>query len=870
MSLATERHSLLVPLDGSGCRVTDVGGKAAGLDRLAAHGFPIPPSLGLTVWGYRAFAAEPGLASWLEELRQSPLPEPAALESAVAEIELRFLEAPMPAEVAAAITEAAGPMLAEGPIAVRSSATAEDLGIASFAGQYRTYVRVADLEAVARAVRLCWASLWLPAARAYRQHNDIDETDLAMGVVLQAMIEPDWSGVAFTHDTERRDDVMRIEVVAGLGEALVSGRITPDDFIVRRDTLAIDGTDHASPPMFLEDLARLLLQVEERLDEPQDVEWACTAGTLVLLQTRPITVSGPTTALDDGFDGPTGSTDVFTPRGVVEMLPGVVSPLLWSINAPMIESAFRVVAASMGDVALEAQRPFVGRFRGRAALNLSALRDLALRLPGGSAAAVEEQFLGRALSEEHAGEGPRGLRLRPMLRARAAQRRIADEVELGAAAARGIVALGIDLADLPARRLLAYRSQVRDLAWRLVSAEVAASSAAAAAYRGLELLLHRWFDEREAAAWAQRVTAGTIAGDAVGVSFARRLHDAVVRGAARTPRLRSALAARPAHRIGERVRQLGPDTEPFLREVEWIVRSQGSRAIYGGPTWAEEQTWVWEQIAIQAALDVEPPAVAECSALAELETQLHGKRGWRVLRVLTGQVVDLRLRWLRRQVAEAVRFLRLREQAKAALLALGGEERRILVEGGRRLAASRQLAGAEDIELLSDGEFVTLVLGGHPPSDADLYRRRRVAERCGEAGSLPETFMGAPGTEPALDVPDSATLRGWAASPGVVDGTARIIGSLAEGARLERGDVLVARSTDPSWTPLLMTAAGLVLEEGGPLSHGAIVAREFGLPAVLNVPHATTWLDDGEMIEVDGFDGVVRRLAEAGKEAEAS
>ena len=198
-----------------------------------------------------------------------------------------------------------------------------------------------------------------------------------MAVVLQVMVEADWSGVGFTIDPERRSAGMRIEVVPGLGEALVSGRLTPSDYTVDRETLEIQVTGDAEPPDFLEDLARMLLHVEDRLDAPQDVEWSTANGSITLLQARPITVVGPTTAEDDGFDGPVGTRDTFTPRGVVEMLPDVVPPLLWTINGPMIEDAFRKVIDSLGAAGGAPDRQFVGRFRGRAALDLSLLQEIA-------------------------------------------------------------------------------------------------------------------------------------------------------------------------------------------------------------------------------------------------------------------------------------------------------------------------------------------------------------------------------------------------------------------------------------------------------------------------------------------------------------
>jgi pyruvate,water dikinase len=853
---------VMVALNGTGCAFTDVGGKAAGLDRLASHGFPIPASFAITVPTYRLFVTMTGLSGWLDDLAASPLPEPGRLEAAGAEVEEMFLRESLPDPVASAIGEVVRPMLKTGAVAVRSSAIAEDLGIASFAGQYRTFVRVDDLDDVFAAVRRCWASLWLPAARAYRERHDIDRADLAMGVVVQSMVEPDWSGVGFTKDPEGVPDAMRIEVVPGLGEALVSGRITPDDFIVSKTTLEIRSRNERSAPVFLEDLARMLLQVENRLDEPQDVEWAYGGGELHLLQSRPITVAGPTAALDDGFDRPVHSADTFTPRGVVEMLPGVIPPLLWTINAGMLENAFRDVVASLGDVQFEDRRSFVGRSQGRAALNLSALQDVAGQLPGGSPAEVEQQFLGHALSEDEAADRPKR---RPsptsVFRARRVQSHIGDEVALVSGAIAGILDLETQVAELPARKLLAYQHSLRDLAWRTYSAEVAASSAGAAAYRGLELLLRRWFDDGEAAEWAQRLTAGALTEDSVGVARTRALRDAYQRAVAGLPELRSALLGRPRSRSRDRIEHLGPAGQRFVETVDRIVRSQGSRAVYAGPTWEEDQEWVWEQLAIHAGMDQQPaPQLDRDEAFAILMDQLSGSRRWKALRFITGQVVDLRERWLQRQVGEAIRFLSLRERAKAALLALGGEERRIILEGARRLVTSRQLVHPDDVMLLSDRTFAAMLLGAPPLPEAEIYRRLTVQQRCRDAGPLPASFTGSPGDAPSIDVPTAATLQGWAASPGVVEGTARIVMSLDKGGRLRRGDILVAPVTDASWTPLMLVAGGLILEEGGPLSHGAIVAREFGLPAVLNVPGVTTVVRDGETVEVDGYAGVVRRV----------
>lgn len=868
-----EQH-LVRALDGGGASVADVGGKAAAIDRLVGHGFPVPRAVSLTADAYRAFVAGSGLAPLLDELRRARPSAPGAIEPETARVDEAFLRAPIPSPVEAAIREAARPLLSGGPVAVRSSATAEDLAAASFAGQYRTFLDVRDEDAVVEAVRLCWASLWGPSVRAYRRREGVAEEGLAMGVILMEMVPADHAGVLFTRDPQGEAGAARVEVVRGLGEALVSGRVTPDDYRVDRGTLAVRGQDVAAAPAFLEDLVRLGLRIERRLGGPQDVEWAHAAGRLVILQSRPITAAGSLEADQDGFDTEPGEGVTYTPVGVQEMLPGVLPPLLWTINAPMLDDAFRRLFADLGIPPPRAAGPYavLGRFRGRAALNLSVLRESAATMPGGSASEVERQYLGRAIG----GDGPgasrvAGGRLRRALaglRALRVRRRVEDEVDLFSEAVEFVVALDVGLGDLPAERLLAYRARVRDLAWRGYAAEVAAAAGAAAAYRGLEIALERWVGG-EAALWAQRLTAGPAAADHAGSNCAAELWELYASHARGRPPC-DALLAGPGETAEERLRRLGEEGEELVSLVRRTTRHFGSKAVYGGPTWDEDAEVVWDCIRSVAACDEagHPAApaprraaagAARREALADLRRRLRSSWRWRLTRVVTGQVVDLRSRLLRKLADDASRFLSLRERAKAALLVLGGEERRIIWEGARRLVASGLLDDPEDVLLLADGELEEMLLGGEPVSREEVARRRSALRRAEEDEPLPEVFEGVPGREALPDLTGDV-LEGWAASPGRARGPARVMRSLADGAGLAAGEVIVARSTDPSWTPLFMVAGAIVLEEGGPLSHAAIVARELGLPAVLNVKGATRAIGDGDEVEVDGTRGLVARM----------
>jgi pyruvate,water dikinase len=860
-------------LEGQGSVATDVGGKASSLDRLVADGFPVPRAAVITARAYRAFVHHADLEPFLKDLQHGPLPPVDQIAADRSRVEAEFLQAPISAELEDEILHLVGDFFAGGPIAVRSSATAEDMVNASFAGQYETFLGIKTPDEALTAVRRCWASLWSPQVRVYRRREHIAEDDLAMAVIVQAMADASWAGVLFTRDPQGSALDIKVEAVPGLGDDLVSGRVTPHGFVISRETLAIRSRGERAKLDFLEDLARLGLRIENRAGAPQDIEWAMTRHGLRVLQARPITVSRPLALHDDGFDTRAGSDDEYTPRGVSEMLPGVVSPLLWSINAPMLEDAFRSLFSKIGVPDVGAGRRLVGRFRGRATLNLSVLREAAASLPGGSGEEVERQYLGHVLEHDHDHElpKPRGgaiARVVAAFRNWRANRMLADEVELIKHAVHGVVHLDIDLQRLPVARLLRYRSRVRDLAWRTYAIEVAASSAAASSYRALEVQVGRWLGEEEGVQWAQRLTAGTLAESSVGAGRVNRLQDIFARHVSDTPALRAALLRGGPH-PRERIEALGSNGLAFLEEVDHCVRAFGAQAVYAGRTWNEDMVGVWSQLSAFARKAERPGDVGEDS-LGELIGILKRSPRWRFKRVITGQLIDMRIRMLRRMAEEATLFLRCREDAKSSLLVLGGAERRVIFEMADRLVASGHLTVASDIELFSDGELEQMVRGAEPVFSQELERRRRAFARARDAGPLPEVFQGDPDTVDHADLPTGPVMQGWAASPGVARGRARVLMSLAAGTELEPGEIIVAHSTDPSWTPLFLVAGGIVLEEGGPLSHAAIVAREFGLPAVLNVADAAQVIETGEELVVDGTTGEVRRVAlvDQGQEAE--
>ncbi|MGY1616189.1 PEP/pyruvate-binding domain-containing protein [Geodermatophilus sp. SYSU D00691] len=770
---------VVVPLlPGHPAPVDQLGGKAASLDRLVQEGFPVPPTAVVTADTYRAVAADPGLARLLDRVRHGGAVVPAA------EVDAAFRAVPVPDELAAAIVAGAREAAAGGRLAVRSSATVEDMAAASFAGQYRSSLGVAPDE-VLDALRLTWASLWHPAPVAYRRAWGIPDEDVAMPAVLMRMVAARSAGVVFTVDPGGAADRVRVESVPELGEALVSGERTPEVFLLPRA-----GAPGGAVPPEVGEAAALALRVERAEGgRPQDVEWAWDGSTTWVVQARPIT-TGPA-RLDDGCDTPPDDAELTT-AGIGETLPGLLPPLVWDVGSFIVEEALREVLGRLWGLPDGRLGPheLVRRVHGRAALDLDLVEEAARAVPGGSPAELERQYFGTAVPGADEGEPAPWWRTgRVQLRAAAARRRAAAEAEVVLAAADAVLDAPPPLEGMTDAALLAYRHRLVDLGARGTAVELAVASAAVGAYRALEATLAGHLGEQEAATAAQRVTVG-----------------------AGSRRDRSAAT---------------------------------SRSVFAGPTWAETG---------QTALPPQPSRREERDAArAELEEELSGRPRWRRVRVLTGQLVDVRMHVLRRLIGDATEGLARRENVKAAVLAVGGEVRRVHLELGRRLTAAGILTRPEDVDLLRDAELRRAPTG-HAPPPAELARRGRWLAQRALDPPLPVRFTGTPGTRPT-EPPAGDRLTGWAASPGRHTGRARVL-TEPRPELLAPGEVLVAAATDAGWSPLFLRAGAIVVERGGPLSHAAIVARELGLPAVLNVAGATA-VADGRLVTVDGDTGTV-------------
>lgn len=852
--MAAELGELVVRLDGRGIANSVAGGKGSALDRLVAMGARVPSTSVITTAAYREFAADPGLSTLLEELRTAELPSPEDHGREQARVDEAFLQVALPSRLAAAIDKF-GPSVGGGDlIAVRSSATAEDTASASFAGQYSSYLNV-DRDGVSRAVRLVWSSLWHPAPRSYRRFRNVSEDDLAMATVLMAMLDPSHAGVIFTTDPGGAPGHLRLEVVEGLAESLVSGEATPDAYVVRRE----EGVEQLGKidPM-LGALVAEALRIEVEQGTAQDIEWAVEDDVLFLVQARPITTDAAEIGSDDGFDINGGLEATYTTAGIGETLPGVLPPLDWDINSWALENGFRRLFNRLGGCpgGLADPHALIGRFRGRAALNLDAMMLAAGSIPGASPEELEQQYFGEAVRTDDDRPAPSSTKAGAMQGVRTLRARLAaaQESEVVVCSVGKFLDDEPDVISQSDEELLEYRGRLLHLATLAVTAEVSVAAMATASYRSIEVFLTKYLGQGDASRGAQLMTAGSGGSRRATIALAMgRLADRVNTDAelgAETdfdawPDAEAHLSATVAGR-------------EFLATYHRALARAGSTSYFGGPTWAEVPELAWLTFRQAATTDEDnDDDAARQAARDEIEAQLVSDRHWTYRRWATGQIFDIRRRFFRREAADAAEFLDRREHTKAAMLMLGGAMRRLNLETGRRLVESGRLEEVGDVTLVGNAELTEMVRGSGPTMDTIASRRRRLGAATLD-GPLPRIFEGQPDTVQKPELVGEH-LEGWGASPGRYEGPVRVVHSVTE-SQLVRGDVLVAYATDASWAPLFLLAGAIVVEEGGPLSHAAIVARELGMPAVVNVPGIVSHLDSQSgsvMLSVDGTSGAI-------------
>ena len=852
-----------------------VGGKAANLGVLLRAGFRVPAGWCLTTTAYSAAVGD-RLHAVVAELAAASN-DGTALDALAARARELVMGAPIPDDVVDALRRSTS-----GPVAVRSSATAEDLPYASFAGQQDTFLNVVGGEAVLDAVRRCWASLWNDRAVAYRAANDIDHRAVQLAVVVQDMVRAEVAGVMFTANpvTGRRHEVV-IDASPGLGEAVVSGAVNPDHFQVEPSNgrivsrrlgdklLAVrpapgGGVRHVSgahPGACLTDaqvrvLAGLGAQVEKLYGNPQDIEWALDQNARFwLTQARPITTLFPVPEGRGGtraffsFNVAQGVYRPLTPMGVASIRAVSTSGArLWGIEVRDPVDGAPAVSAAAGRIFLDVTRPLRDRL-GRAVLT-HALDVMEAR----SAAAL------RSLTDDPRFvlvPSPWRTRLRPLARVLVANRlplRLLHAAVDPAGAHRTAEMVGARLRDRLHPSPEATIAERLEHVIELLSREFAPLA--------MELL------PRAGAGFAVLGLAARLLGDDLGpgelTTTLRSLPHNVTtemdlalwrlaQDIGKDPVNAALVRGTPAEELVDRFRAgtLAANVAGGLRR---FLAVYGDRAVaeidLGLPRWSEDPTYLFRILASYLAL-------TDRSSTPDVVFEQGRREAEEMVERLARRAGGLRGRLVRTALGRARDLMGMRELPKFYLVTLLAAARYELKAIGSELAQRGLLDSPEDVFFL-DLHEVRASLNGAQLS-ARVRSRRSEYEWELRRRHVPRVLL-SDGTEPEATADTTSradgSLVGVPASAGAVTGTAAVVLDPQE-ARLEPGQILVCPSTDPGWTPLFLTAGGLVMEMGGANSHGAVVAREYGIPAVVGVAGATERIVTGDEITVNGMSGTV-------------
>jgi phosphoenolpyruvate synthase/pyruvate phosphate dikinase len=853
-------------------QVAVVGGKGAHLGELSRiEGIRVPDGFCVTTDAFQRIMAEaPLLEERLDQLSRLNPDDREALSALSAEIRRTLEEVAIPRDLAAAITRALARLGEQAAYAVRSSATAEDLPTASFAGQQDTYLNIVGSAAILQHISRCWASLFTERAVTYRLRNGLDSRKVSMAVVVQRMLFPQVSGILFTADpvTGNRK-VASVEASFGLGEALVSGLVNPDvykardDQVVARTIAAKQLAIHATPaggtqtqaieperrelPALTDAQVVRLVQLGRRIEahfgSPQDIEWCLADDDFQIVQSRPITTLFPIPAATDQ------ENHVYVSVGHGQMMTDAMKPLgisLWQLTAgrPMFEAGCRLFVDVTAGLASPTSRAGLLEVMGKGdPLIGDALRTILAR--GDFIRLLPDKGPGEGSGRPPAGGAPAPIETDPA---------IVDEL-IGRSQA-SIAALKRDIQAKSGSALLDFIfgdiQELRRILFDPQSHQVFMSAMEATWW--LNEHIQTWLGEKNAADTLTQSVPHNVTSE-MGLAL-----------------LDVADVIRPYPDVVAFLRHV--EGEDFLDELHRLAGGQEARdAIqawldtYGmrcvgeiditRPRWSERPTTLVPMI-LSNIKNFERGAAKRLFEQGRQEAWAKEQELLERLRSLPDG--EQKAEEVKRMIDRVRTFIGYREYPKYGMISRYFVYKQALLEEAERLVKAHVLREREDIFYLTLQELRDVVRA-HQVDD-QLIRQRRDAFKSYQALTPPRVITSdgevVTGSYRREDIPAGA-LVGLPVSAGTVEGRARVILEMAE-ADLAPGDILVTTHTDPSWTPLFVAIKGLVTEVGGLMTHGAVIAREYGIAAVVGVEHATRLIRDGQRIRVHGTEGYVEIL----------
>jgi phosphoenolpyruvate synthase/pyruvate phosphate dikinase len=829
-------------------QVAVVGGKGAHLGELSRiEGLRVPGGFCVTADAFARILAEvPGIDNRLDRISSLESDDGPAIRALSAEIRQALEGIAIPEDLASAITGSLARLGQQAAYAVRSSATAEDLPTASFAGQHDTYLNVVGPAAILQHVGLCWASLFTERAVTYRLRNGFDHRKVQMAVVVQQMVFPQAAGVLFTADpvTSHRK-VASVEAGFGLGEALVSGLVTPDTFKVRDGEVvarAVPTGRQEQPALTDAQVVRLVQlgrRIEAHFGHPQDIEWCLAEGEFWIVQSRPITTLFPIPEAADR------DNHVYVSVGHGQMMTDPMKPLglsLFQLTAlpRMYEAGGRLFVDVTQRLASPSTRVGLLEVMGRGdPLVGDALQTIVDR--GDFLPSIPDEAPG----EPPAGGAPAPIETDPAIVAALIERSQASLAVLkrDIRTKSGPALLDFILADIPELKRILFDPQSHQVFMGAMEATW-----------WLNQQLQEWLGEKNAADTLAQSAPGNITSE-MGLAL-----------------LDVADAIRPY-----------PEVVAFLEHVEDQDFLDELAKFAGGPQSRDSIRDFLDRYGMRCVgeIDITRPRWSERpTTLLPLildnirnfttgEAERRLEQGRQAARSKEQELLE-RLRVLpdgerkaeetKRMIDRVRTFIGYREYPKYGFVSRYFVYKQALLEEAERLVPAHVLREQEDIFYLTLSELQDVVRTHQV--DQQLIRQREGAFRSYGALTPPRVLTSdgevIAGAYRRDDLP-AGVLVGLPVSAGTIEGRARVIMDIAQ-ADLEAGDILVTAYTDPSWTPLFVAIKGLVTEVGGLMTHGAVIAREYGLPAVVGVEQATQLIRDGQRIRVHGTDGYVEIL----------
>ncbi len=913
---------MIIPFNSPFATLQTVGGKGANLARLTRAGFPVPNGFLIPTDAYRQFvhanALDAVITTTLETLATAGATDPAALESASAHLRAAFTAGTIPAPLATEIQTAYRTLSGNQPtnqpinqptlppVAVRSSATAEDLPDLSFAGQQDTYLNIVGIDALCAAVVECWGSLWTARALGYRARNAIPHDEVALAVVVQQMVQSTASGVLFTANplTGHRGETV-IDATLGLGEALVSGLVEPDHYLVTHSgqilnktlgakatviTSRTEGgtvteqhpnaTLQAIPDDVILALTALGQRVAAEYNFPQDIEWGWANGELYLLQSRPITSLFPV---------PTLSFDPLIVWFSFAAVQGVMGPI-----TPLGQDGIQHVIGGAGKMfGLKTRPEDIHVFEVGGERIWVKVSDV-MRNPVGEKAIdfflgyidpSAQQIIRSLENDPHLGAGQGKLKVETLLRVlrfgvpvviRLIRNMLLPEV--GRARFDKAIDSYLATAHIPPNpdpyarlaQIAAFlRNRIAGAFPFLLPRFIPLFGPSMA---GLNALTHLSGDP----SLALEVTRGLPRNVTTEMDLALWETAQTIRA---DPAARTILENTPASDLAPLYLHghLPPIAQTALAR---FLDRYGMRGVgeidFGQPRWREDPTPVLHTL--QGYLQI-APEVAPDVLFARGEQAAHA-----AIEKIAAQVRPQPGGWFKAKLVRAfARRIRVlmgaRESPKFFAIRTMGIARKALLEVGAELVKAGVIRQPDDLVFLHLPELENLARSGgggiegagktdSTNSATSIYKsiiaeRRAVYVREVRRKQIPRILVSDgrafyEGVGAQTDSGDA--ISGNPVSPGVVEGIVHVIFD-PRGTHLAPGEILVCPGTDPAWTPLFLSAGGLVTEVGGMMTHGSVVAREYGIPAVVGVHQATTRLKDGQRIRVDGTTGKIVVLA---------